>query len=219
VAAMRAADQTNTIDPAKIQAAVKTALGNGRLVIPQGDAPVTITGGKASVANVTLRGQGNSALAVAGTFDLNTGMIDARLNLSADPPPQALIDKRPELAMLLKGPLASPAQSIDVSALTGWLALRASEFQTRRLELIEDSRRKDAIGSAVRPAFIDVRPTPRGTLSESGMLIGVPAPAAGAPKLDLLQTELTAPPLPMPAPPRTAGPDKRGPLDLLRPQN
>jgi uncharacterized protein involved in outer membrane biogenesis len=218
VAAMRAADQANAIDPVKIQAAVKAALGNGRLVIAQGDAPVTITGGKVSVANVTLHGTDNTALGVAATFDLGTGAVDARLSLSADPPPHALIGKRPELAMVLKGPLASPVQSIDVSALTGWLALRASEFQMRRLESIEDNRRSEVIGRAIRPGFKVARPAPRGTLTESGILVGAPAPAAGAPKLDLLQPEVT-PPLPIPAPPRTAGPDKRAPLDLLRPQN
>ena len=53
---------------------------------------------------------------------------------------------------------------------------------------------------------------------------------AGAPKLDLLQHAAPAAvdsvgqikeriPLPMPAPPRTAGPDRQAPLDLLRPQN
>jgi hypothetical protein len=119
--------------------------------------------------------------------------------------------------VLLKGPLASPAQSIDVSALTGWLALRASEFQTRRLESVEENRRKDVIGRAIRPGFMDARPAPRGTLTESGILVGVSAPAIGGPKLDLLQPEVT-PPLPIPAP-HTAGPDKRAPLDLLRPQN
>ncbi len=216
-AAMRAADQGNAIDPAKTQAAVKAALANGRLVIAQGDAPITITGGKASIANVTLHGQDNSALGVAGTFDLGSGAIDARLTLSADPPPHALIGNRPELAMLLKGPLASPAQSIDVSALTGWLALRASEFQTRRLELVEDNRRKDVVGRAIRPGFAALRAAPRGMLTESGILVGVAAPGAGGQKLDWLQPEVT-PPLPIPAP-RTAGPDKRAPLDLLRPQN
>ena len=218
VAAMRTADQANAIDPAKILAAVKAALPNGRFAISEGGAPATITGGKVSIANVMLRGQDNSALGVAGTFDLNTGTVDARLNLSADPPPHALIGKRPELTMLLKGPLVAPAQSIDVSALTGWLALRASEFQMRRLESIEDNRRKDVIGRASRSGFIDVRPAPRGTLTESGIVVGAPAAATGAQKLDLLQQEVP-PPLPIPAPPRTAGPDKRAPLDLLRPQN
>ena len=220
VAAMRAADQANVIDPARIQAAVKAALTNGRFVVSEGDVPITITGGKAGTANVILHGQDNSALSITGTFDLNTGAVDARLSLSADPPPHALIGNRPELTMLLTGPLTSPAQSIDTSALTGWLALRASEFQTRRLELIEDNRRKDVIGRPIRPSFMDVRPKPRGTLTESGIVVGALPPATGAQKLDLLQPEL-APPLPIPAP-RAAGPDRSAPgapLDLLRPQN
>jgi hypothetical protein len=118
-----------------------------------------------------------------------------------------------------------------VSALTGWLARRAAELQTRRLELIELNGRKDVLDRAIRPGFITSRGASWGALSESGIVIGaVVVPTPGAPKLDLLQHAAPAAvdsvgqikeriPLPMPAPPRTAGPDRQAPLDLLRPQN
>ena len=230
VAAMQVADQTKTIDPAKIQAAVKAELANGQLDVMSGEAPVTIAGGKAGVANVVLHTQDGSALALGGTFDLNTGAVDARVILSSEPPPHALINSRPELAIALKGPLAAPARTLDVSALTGWLARRAAEFQTRRLELIELNGRKDVLDRAIRPGFITSRGASWGALSESGITIGAVVPTSGAPKLDLLQHPAPAAadsvgqikeriPLPMPAPPRTAGPDRQAPLDLLRPQN
>jgi large subunit ribosomal protein L24 len=141
-----------------------------------------------------------------------------------------LINSRPELAIVLKGPLAAPARTIDVSALTGWLALRAAELQTRRLELIEVDRRRDVFGRAVHPDFTRLRGVPRGALSESGIQVGAVVPVAGVPKLDLLQHPPPVAadsigqikeriPLPTPAPPRTAGPDRQAPLDLLRPQN
>jgi hypothetical protein len=231
VAAMQVADQTKTIDPAKIQATVKAALANGQLDVMSSEAPVTIAGGKAGVANVVLHTQDGSTLALGGTFDLNTGAVDARVILSSEPPPHALINSRPELAMALKGPLAAPARTLDVSALTGWLARRAAELQTRRLELIELNGRKDVLDRAIRPGFITSRGASWGALSESGIVIGaVVVPTPGALKLDLLQHAAPAAvdsvgqikeriPLPMPAPPRTAGPDRQAPLDLLRPQN
>ena len=40
--------------------------------MPQGDAAATITDGKINVANVTLRAQDGSALALAGALDLGT---------------------------------------------------------------------------------------------------------------------------------------------------
>ena len=231
-AAMRAADQANAIVPAKIIAAVNAALGSGRLVVPQGEAAATITSGKINVANVTLRAQDGSALALAGALDLGTAAIDARVTLSGEPPPHALIRARPELAIALNGPLAAPARSLDISALTGWLALRAAELQTRRLESLEANGRREVIGRAIRPDFAVVRAAPRGTLAEYELQASAPVQGQGA-RLDLLQPQLppatdasprgqvkpqSSPP-PRPVAPRTAGPDKSAPLDLLRPQN
>jgi hypothetical protein len=229
VAAMRAADQGTTIELAKIQPAVNAALAIGHLGAPQGDAAMTITDGKVGVASATLSAQDGAALSLAGALDLNNGAVDARMTLSAPPPAHALIRTRPELAVALKGPLAAPARTLDVSALTGWLALRAAELQTRRLESIEANGRQDVIGRAVRPDFPVARTVPSGGIVEFAGLANASPP--GARGLDLLQTEAPAAavtgsttankprPAPQPAPPaapQTAGP----PLDLLfRPQN
>jgi AsmA family/AsmA-like C-terminal region len=229
VAAMRAADQGTAIEPAKIQTAVNAALASGRLDVLQGDAVVTITDGKAGVANATLPAPDGAALSLTGALDLNTGAVDARMTLSAPPPAHALIGTRPELTVALKGPLAAPARALDVSALTGWLALRAAELQTRRLESIEANARQDVIGRVVRPDFPVVRTVPSGGIVEFAGLANASPP--GARGLDLLPTEAPAAavtgsttmpkprPAPQPAPtaaPQTAGP----PLDLLfRPQN
>jgi hypothetical protein len=229
VAAMHAADQSTTIELAKIQPAVNVALAGGHLAVPQGDATLTITDGKVGVANMTMPAQDGAALALAGGLDLNTGAVDARMTLTASPPAHALIRTRPELAVALKGPLAAPARTLDVSALTGWLSLRAAELQSRRLESIEANGRQDVIGRAVRPDFPVVRTVPAGGIVEFAGLANASPP--GARGLDLLQTEAPAGavtgsttankprPAPQPAPPaapQTAGP----PLDLLfRPQN
>jgi len=229
VAAMRAADQGTAIELAKIQPAVNAALAGGRLAAPQGDAAMTITDGKVSVANVTLPAQDGGALSISGALDLNTGAADARMTLTAPPPPHALIRIRPELAVALKGPLAAPVRTLDVSALTGWLSLRAAELQTRRLESIEANGRQDVIGHAVRPDFPVVRTVPVGGIVEFAGLAS-PSPA-GMRGLDLLQTEAPAAavtgstttnkPRPAPQPTQPAAPQTAGPpLDLLfRPQN
>jgi hypothetical protein len=236
-AAMRAADQSTTIEPAKIQPAVNAALAGGRLLVPQGDAALTITDGKASVANVTLPAQNGDKLSLAGTLDLNTALLDTRMTLSGEPPAHALIRVRPELAVTLKGPLAAPARTLDLAALTGWLTLRAAELQTRRLESIEANGRSDTMGRSIRPDVPVVRIASAGAIVESEILANVPAPTVAARGLDLLQPELPAaavtgstipikpraapqPPKPSPPPPRAAGPALSAPLDLLfRPQN
>ena len=228
-AAMHVADQGTTIELAKIQSAVNAALAGGHLAALQGDAAMTITDGKVGVANVTLPAQDGAALALAGGLDLNTGAVDARMTLKAPPPPHALIRIRPELAVALKGPLAAPARTLDVSALTGWLSLRAAELQTRRLELIEANGRQDVIGRAIRPDFPVIRKVPAGGIVEFAGLASASPP--GMRGLDLLQTEAPAAavtgsttankPRPAPQPTQPAAPQTAGPpLDLLfRPQN
>ncbi len=233
VAAMAAADQSTAIELAKIQPAVNAALAGGHLAAPQGDAAMTITDGKVSLANMTLPAQDGAVLSLTGALDLNSGAVDARATLTAPPPARALIRIRPELAVALKGPLAAPARSLDVSALTGWLTLRAAELQSRRLDSIEANGRQDVIGRATRPDFPVVRTAPAGGIVEFATLASASAPPPGVRGLDLLQTEAPAavvtgsttankprpapqPPATQPAAPHTAGP----PLDLLfRPQN
>jgi large subunit ribosomal protein L24 len=231
VAAMHAADQSAAIELAKIQPAVNAALSSGHLAVPQGDAAMTITDGKVGVANATVPAQDGAALAFAGALDLNAGAVDARMTLTAPPPAHALIRIPPELAVTLKGPLAAPARTLDVSALTGWLALRAAELQSRRLESIEANGRQDAIGRAVRPDFPVVRTAPAGGIVELAILASASAPPPGVRGLDLLQTEAPAAgatgsttankPRPTPQPAQPAAPQTAGPpLDLLfHPQN
>jgi large subunit ribosomal protein L24 len=234
VAAMRAADQSATIEAAKIQPAVNAALASGHLAAPQSDAAMTITVGKVSVANATLPAQDGATLSLSGALDLNSGAVDARMTLTAPPPAHALIRLPPELAVTLKGPLAAPARSLDVAALTGWLSLRAAELQSRRIESIEANGRQEVIGRAVRPDFPVVRTVPAGSIVEFAITASATVPPA-ARGLDLLQTEAPAAgvtgsttankprpapqspaPAVQPAAPQTAGP----PLDLLfRPQN
>jgi hypothetical protein len=230
VAAVRAAGLSTVIDPAKIQPAVNAALVNGRLAVPQGNAAMTITGGRVNVANVTLPAQGGAALALSGVLDLNTGSIDARLVLSAPPPAYALIATRPELAVSLKGPLAAPTRSLDIGALNGWLTQRASELLNRRLESIEANGRQEVLGRAVRPDFPLIRTAPAGEIVDVEP-VG-PTPSARGP--DLLQPDLPAAaitsstPTPRPRPatlpqapatvaPHAAGPAASAPLNLLRP--
>jgi hypothetical protein len=72
----------------------------------------------------------------------------------------------------LKGPVTAPSRSIDVSALTGWLALRAVDRQAKQLQAIEGTpppeapapkpptlKSKSELAPAL-PAPIDIRPLP-----------------------------------------------------------
>ncbi len=190
--AMRAADQAGTVDAAKIRGALSTVVENGRVAVPQGEADVTITGGQLRVTNATLPAERGAELSVNGMIDLNNATVDARVTLAAPPAASALVRARPELALAVKGPLAAPERTLDLSALTSWLTLRAAERQARRLESLEANRREETIAPAARPASPAVRFVPRGTAAEVAPLSAVtpPGPALGARDLDRLQPEV-----------------------------
>jgi len=189
-AAVHAADQGGAIDASKIRAAVTTAIDNGRLAVPQGAADVTIAGGQIHLTNAALQAQDGAELAFAGVLDLGKGAIDARMTLSGRPAANALTRTRPELAVIIKGPLATPERTLDVSALVGWLTLRAAELQTRRLESIEANRRQEVIGPVVRPVSPAIRFVPLGTALESSILgDGVVGASPGSRGLDRLQPQ------------------------------
>jgi uncharacterized protein involved in outer membrane biogenesis len=181
-AAIRAADVSSAIDAAKIRSAVSAAMGNGHLAVSQGSAEVTIGGGQIRLTDATLKAQGGADLTLDGVVDLEKSAIDGRLTLKAAPQPNALVTARPEVAVTIKGQLAAPERTVETSTLVSWLALRAAELQTRRLESIEANRRDEAIGAPVRPAAPAQRIVPPGTSLDSSLL---PAHPSAAGPIDL----------------------------------
>jgi large subunit ribosomal protein L24 len=192
-AAIHAADQSGSIETPKIRTAVSAAMESGRLTVPNGDAEVTIAGGQIRLAKMTLPAQSGAEFSLDGVLDLNSAAIDAHMTLSGQPAANALISTRPELALTVKGPLAAPETKLDISALLGWLTLRATELQTRRLESVEANRREDVLGPVVRPVSPSVRYIPAGTTLETAIQANASTgPASNTRGLDRLRPE--APP-------------------------
>ncbi len=191
--AIHLADQSGSVDATKIRAVVGAAMDIGRLAVPKGDAEVTVAGGQIRLTNTMLHGQNGAELSLSGVLDLDNETIDAQLTLLGQPAPNALISARPELAVSVKGPLAAPERRLDVSALVGWLTLRATEQQTRRLESIEANRRADVLGPVVRSPSASVRFIPRGTaLETTNRANAAAAPTLGANAFDRLRPEVPA---------------------------
>ena len=90
---------------------------------------------------------------------------------------------RPDIYMSLRGPFASPTRGIDLSALTGWLTLRAVENQSKKLQSIERAARQDVLpgppalpqASSV-PLFPPVSPAPQPPASAGELAPALPAP-------------------------------------------
>jgi uncharacterized protein involved in outer membrane biogenesis len=188
-AAIRAADSSETIDAAKIRAAVGAASDSSRFSVPRADADVTMTAGQLRLGATTLPAPRGGELSLSGSLDLNSAALDARMTLAGSPATSALVHARPEFSVTAKGPLAAPPRTLDVSALLGWLTLRSAELQTRRLESIEANQREEAVGSVVRPASPAIRFMPMGTPLESAVQANAAAPVPGNRGFERLQPE------------------------------
>jgi hypothetical protein len=181
-AALGVTGQAGVIDMAKVNAAVGAALANGRVAVPEGNAALTIAAGTIKLGHVKLQAKGGPELSLNGVIDLSGAAIDALLTLSEPPPAMALIRTRPEISVAVKGPLAAPKRTLDISALTSWLTLNGAELQTRRIESIEANRRVAPAGSDVHAMSPDPQLAPRGTVVETAIppsLFAAPSTGGG----------------------------------------
>jgi large subunit ribosomal protein L24 len=178
----RAVDQGLPIDAARISGVVSKALDGGPFAVKHADGNFAVSAGQLRLSKVTADGK-DAALSLTGNLDLTEGSIDAQLVLSG---PSEAAGARPDIFMAFSGPLAAPARSIDVSALTGWLTLRAVDNQAKQLRELENAQRLREIENARRQREIgNAKPQAKPPAPKSEA-----APAL-APPLDIR-------PLPMP---------------------
>ncbi len=163
-AVTRAVDRGLAIDAVRISDVVGKALDSGQLAVKHADGAIAVSAGQMRLGNVTADAK-DAALSLAGTLDLTNGTIDGRLILAGV---REAAGARPDIYLALKGPLAAPSRSIDVSALTGWLTLRAVEIQAKQLRDIENTQRRanppapqpKSDMAPVLPAPVNIEPLP-----------------------------------------------------------
>jgi large subunit ribosomal protein L24 len=138
-AIIRASDQGLAVGTSKIRDIVSAALNSGRLRISNIGTTLTINAGQVRMVNTTVAADGVQ-LGATGSLDLIQQQIDARLTLSG-PPPGDRSAERPDIYIGLKGPIAAPHRTLDVSALAGWLTVRRIDQQAKKLEALEEAAR------------------------------------------------------------------------------
>jgi large subunit ribosomal protein L24 len=134
--AMRSVDQGLPIDAPRVREVANRGLDAGPLVVPHAEATLTIAAGVARIDTFKARTEA-ADLAVTGSYDFSEARIDLRLAMSG---PAAGTSLQPEVAVQLRGPSGKPERVLDVSALTGWLALRSVDRQAKKIEAIEQGR-------------------------------------------------------------------------------
>jgi large subunit ribosomal protein L24 len=133
---MRAVDQGLPIDVTRVKDRMDAALARGVLSVALAEGAITINAGQARLSDVTVRAQ-RADLAVSGSVNLADAALEGRLTLFGAGGASAPANTRPEITIGLKGPVDTPKRSIDVAALASWLALRAVEQQSKKLDALE----------------------------------------------------------------------------------
>jgi large subunit ribosomal protein L24 len=175
---MRAVDQGLPIDVTRVRDRMDAALASGVLSVALAEGAITINAGQARLSDVTVRAQ-RADLAVSGSVNLADAALEGRLTLFGMGGASAPPDTRPEITIALKGPVDTPKRSIDVAALASWLALRAVEQQSKKLEALEG---RAPAAPSYTPAAATSAPTananPRTTPAQTAPAVDAAVPAA-----------------------------------------
>ena len=218
-ALIRAVDQGLPIDAGRVRDWVDRALAANGFAVALAEGSFAIRDGQARLAGTIVRTEA-AELAVSGSANVADGSLDARLVLSGPPGMAGVANSRPEVVIGLKGPLDAPKRTIDVAALASWLALRAVEQQSQKLEMLEGrAPPATALPAVAPPESPAVAPSPAPAVVPDSL------PPAVAPGTEVAPTQ-AAPGLPeagraesetLQAKPRPTARPKPKPTEQARP--
>ena len=226
-AAVRANDSGQAKDDVRLKQIVEATLPAGALAVPSAQIPFTVRDGRLRVGATTLDGNGVKAI-VSGGYDIAADQADIRAALSL-----TMTTGRPEIQLLAVGTPDALSRSVDVAPLSSWLAVRAIDHETRRLDAIERGEPPPAAPppivlpadgqaplpeAALPPAPATTKgrdprrpPVKKTTAPRPPVVNAPPAPVAGQPQVAPLPPPIDVRPAPGPAKQR---PPLRPPLAL-----
>ena len=147
----------------------------GALSVASAQIPFNIKDGRLRVGATTLEAEG-ARVVVSGGYDMPADQTDIRAALTSTTAGSAT--SRPEIQIFAAGSPDALDRTVDVAALSSWLAVRAIDRETRRLESIERGEVPPALPASIPPPAMAQPPA-------------APPPAAILPDLPL--TEIPVP--------------------------
>jgi large subunit ribosomal protein L24 len=208
--AIRASDSGQATDDVKLKQIVEPVLSAGVLSVGSAQIPFSIGDGRLRVGATTLDARGARAI-ISGGYDIPADQADIRVNLASTAVGGAA--SRPEIQLFAVGSPDALDRTIDIAALSSWLAVRAIDRETRRLDSIERGEAPAALPAAIPPAL---PPKPR-----VGAPGPVPAPAPVNPNPPLASQVAPLPPpievRPVPGPVRPPAKPRPPPPLVLTP--
>ena len=171
--AINASDAGQATGDAKLRQLVDPVLAAGALLVASAQIPFTIRDGRLRVAATTLDA-GVAHAIVSGGYDIPADQADIRavIALAEDAPGSG----HPEIQIFAAGSPDRLERSVDVSALSSWLAVRAIDRETKRLDSIERGEAPQAMPASIPPPAL--------TLPSAGVPPAVPQlkPKVSAPR-------------------------------------
>jgi large subunit ribosomal protein L24 len=207
VAAIRASDSGRAVDDVRLRQIVEPALSAGALSVKSAQIPFNIGDGRLRVTATTLEADGARAT-VSGGYDIPADQADIRATLVSTAAGQAT--SPPEIQLFAVGSPDALNRTVDVASLSSWLAVRAIDRETRRLDSIERGEPPPAT-----PASIPPLPKPK-----AGILRLPAAPPGSNPPVVSQQAAPLPPPIevrPAPGSAVARPPKPKPPLALTPP--
>jgi large subunit ribosomal protein L24 len=171
--AIRASDSGQATDDVRLRQIVEPALSAGALSVASAQIPFSIRDGRMRIGATTLDSQGARAV-VSGGYDIPADQADIRAALALTMAVPAT--GRPEIQLFAVGTADALSRTVDVAALSSWLAVRAIDHETRRLDAIERGEPPPPMPAPVSFPPPDAQPSP--------------VPEAAAPSLPLSEVPI-----------------------------
>jgi large subunit ribosomal protein L24 len=221
--AIRASDDGQATDDIRLRKIVEPALAGGALLVASAQIPFTIRDGRLRVGATTLDSEVARAV-ISGGYDIPADQADIRATVALAAVGQQA--SRPEIQVFAAGSPDALDRTVDVAALSSWLAVRAIDRETRRLDSIERGEPPPAVTPASIPPAIaqppiaapnTVLPGPPPKPRVSAPRPPVAPPATNAPVVSQQVAPLPPPIEVRPAPGVARPPKPRSPLVLTPP--
>jgi large subunit ribosomal protein L24 len=224
-AGIRASDNGQATDDLRLRQIVEPYLAAGALQVASAQIPFNIRDGRLRVGATTLDAEGARAI-VSGGYDIPADQVDLRVAFAATLVGTA--SSRPEIQLMAVGSPDALDRTVDVGALSSWLAVRAIDRETRRLDAIERGEPPPPLPASIPPdvdlpvlAPSDVPTTSHGPQRPPQKpRAGVARPPAAPPNAPVVSQQLAPLPPPIevrPAPNVARPPKPRPPLALTPP--
>jgi hypothetical protein len=155
-AAIRASDDGSATDDVRLRQIVEPVLSAGAMSVASAQIPFNIRDGRIRIGATTLDAEG-ARVVVSGGYDIPADQADIRASLASTSAGAA--SSRPEIQLFAAGSPDALDRTVDVAALSSWLAVRAIDRETRRLDSIERGLPSATPASIPPPAPATVQPS------------------------------------------------------------